>query len=76
MKRLSEKETLLNVISNLLLQMVNVITWFVIPKLILENFGSNVNGLVSSITQFLGYISLIEGGVSGVVIASLYKPFL
>lgn len=66
--------TLLNVITNLILQIVTIISGFVIPKIILIYFGSDVNGLVSSITQFLGYISLIEGGVTGVITASLYKP--
>ena len=68
--------TLLNIISNIILQITNIITWFIIPKMILAYFGSNVNGLVSSITQFLSYISLVEGGISGVVMASLYKPLV
>lgn len=42
--------------------------------MILKTFGSDVNGLVSSLNQFLSYISLIEGGLTGVVLASLYKP--
>lgn len=72
----SKKITLLNIISNIILQFTNILTWFVIPKVILSYFGSDVNGLVSSITQFLSYISLVEGGISGVVMASLYKPIV
>ena len=74
MKRLKGKITLINILANLVLQLANILTWFIIPKLILSYFGSSVNGLVSSLTQFLSYIGLIEGGVTGVVIASLYKP--
>lgn len=37
-------------------------------------YGSAVNGLVSSITQFLGFISLAECGVGAVVQSALYKP--
>lgn len=76
MKSLKNKVTLINILSNIFLQIVNIITWFIIPKIILVYFGSNVNGLVSSITQFLSYISLVEGGLSGVVIARLYKPLI
>ena len=61
MNKMKNKITLLNIFSNIILQITNIITWFVIPKIILNYFGSNVNGLVSSITQFLGYISLVEG---------------
>ena len=54
--------------------MVFVIYGLVVPRLILGSFGSEVNGLVSSITQFLGFISLLEGGLGAVVLAELYKP--
>jgi O-antigen/teichoic acid export membrane protein len=76
MKRLQRKTTILNITANLILQLVNILTWFIIPKLILIYFGSEVNGLVSSITQFLSYIGLIEAGITGVVTASLYKPLV
>ena len=66
--------TLINTIFSLLLQIVTIISGFIIPRLILKTFGSDVNGLVSSLNQFLSYISLIEGGLTGVVLASLYKP--
>ena len=66
--------TFLNASSSLLLQLCLVASNFIIPHLILSYFGSEVNGLVSSINQFLSYISLVEGGVTGVVMACLYKP--
>jgi len=40
----------------------------------LNAFGSEVNGLVNSITQFLGVISFLELGVGAVVQSALYKP--
>lgn len=46
----------------------------ILPRLILSFFGSDVNGLISSITQFLGFISLLEGGLGAVVLAELYRP--
>lgn len=70
------KVTLINIISSLTLQVVTVISGFIIPKIILTNFGSSVNGLVSSLNQFLSYITLIEGGITGVVLANLYKPLI
>lgn len=63
-----------NVITNILQQIVAVLTGIIVPKIILSYFGSEVNGLISSINQFLSYITLIEGGVSSVILASLYKP--
>lgn len=75
MKKILEKRiTLFNTISNLMLQIITVISGFVIPKIILNYFGSEVNGLVSSLNQFLCYISLVEGGITGVLMANLYRP--
>lgn len=63
-----------NIICNLLLQIITIIYGFIVPKIIISHYGSNINGLVSSITQFLGYIALLESGVGPVIKASLYKP--
>ena len=53
------KKAILNIISSLMLQITILICGFIVPKVIITNFGSNVNGLVSSITQFLAYITLL-----------------
>ena len=74
MKKIKNNITLLNIISNILLQIVLIINGFIIPRIILTYFGSEVNGLVSSLSQFLSYINLFEGGLGGVVLANLYKP--
>ena len=74
MKNRFKNTTLLNIICSLFSQLIAIVSGFLIPRLILLNFGSEVNGLVSSIGQFLSYVSLVEGGVSGVVTASMYKP--
>lgn len=65
---------ILNTFSSLLLQVVTIVSGFIIPRLILRTFGSETNGLVGSISQFLNYINLLEGGLNGVIMASLYKP--
>ena len=68
------KKALLNISSNFILQVVTIIYGFIVPKIIITNFGSDVNGLISSITQFLAYISLLESGFGPVVKSALYKP--
>lgn len=73
-QKMRSKKALINIISSFLLQFVTAICGFIIPRAIIMSFGSNVNGLVSSISQFLGYIVLIEMGVGGVTRAALYKP--
>ncbi|MBM6966294.1 lipopolysaccharide biosynthesis protein [Massilimicrobiota timonensis] len=66
----------LNNVMTLIYQIVSVIVGIIVPRLILKQFGSNVNGLVSSITQLLSIISLMDLGVGAVVQSALYKPLL
>lgn len=65
-----------NTISSFILQITTIICGFILPRLILQSFGSEVNGLVNSITQFLALISFLELGVGSVVQSSLYKPLV
>ena len=68
------KKVVYNILTSLLLQVVTVVYGFVVPKIVIDCFGSDVNGLIVSITQFLAYISLLESGFGPVVKATLYKP--
>lgn len=69
-----KKKAVFNIVSSLALQMVTLICGLILPRLLLSFFGSEVNGTISSITQFLSYIVLLEAGVGGVIKAALYKP--
>ena len=66
------KRAIYNIITNLLLQGAMILYGFVVPKVIIDAFGSDINGLVTSITQFLGYITFLESGFGPVVRATLY----
>lgn len=68
------KKAVYNIITNLILQIITIIYGFIVPRIIISNFGSNTNGLISSITQFLAYIALLESGFGPVVKSVLYKP--
>ena len=68
------KKALTNIVTSLLQQLITIICGFIVPKLIIQNFGSDINGLISSITQFLAYITLLESGIGPVIKSVLYKP--
>lgn len=69
-----KKRLIYNTVSSLIFQVTTIICGFILPRLILNAFGSSVNGLVNSIAQFLGIISFLELGVGAVVQSTLYKP--
>lgn len=63
-----------NTAASLIAQITTLICGFVLPRLFLQHYGSEVNGLVNSISQFLSVIAFLELGVGAVVQSSLYKP--
>lgn len=63
-----------NSITSLTYQVVVVISGLILPRYILKYFGSDVNGLISSMTQFLSIIVFLELGVGAVIRSALYKP--
>lgn len=68
------KKLFLNTTTSLIYQFVVVVCGFILPRFFLIYYGTEVNGLVASITQFLGFIMLAECGVGAVVQSALYKP--
>ena len=46
----------------------------VVSKLILITYGSEMNGLLSSINQIFSYVALLEAGIGTATITALYKP--
>ena len=68
------KKLLINTAAPLIYQLVAVVCGFVLPRLILVYYGSEVNGLVNSITQFIAVIAYFELGMGAVVPSALYGP--
>ncbi|MEA4871384.1 MAG: hypothetical protein VB076_01050 [Synergistaceae bacterium] len=63
-----------NSLSTALLQLLTLVAGFIVPKTMLVYYGSEINGLISSILQFIAYFNLVEAGLSGAAIYALYKP--
>ncbi len=71
-----KKKIIYNIIASLTLEIVTVICSFILPRMIISGFGSEYNGIVSSVVQFLSVVTLLRGGVGGVTRAALYKPLV
>ena len=71
---IQKKKLSANVICSLLLQVCVLVSGMILPRLFIGEYGSKVNGLVSGIQQFLGFISFGELGIGAVVQYNLYKP--
>ena len=54
-------------------EIVAIIAGLIVPRLILEAFGSSYNGVVTSVSQFLSFVVLLRAGIGGVSKAYLYR---
>lgn len=68
------KKFFYNSITTAFYQVFVMIAGLITPRIMLKYYGSEINGLVSSITQFIAYFNLVEAGLSGAAIYALYKP--
>lgn len=55
-------------------QIVTLLLGIIIPRLLIVNFGSDVNGLLSSVRQIFVYVSLLEAGIGTAALQALYAP--
>ena len=71
---MSKKKYIYSILASLLGQLISIICGIVLPRILIKYYGSELNGASASISRFLGYIALLEGGIGGVARAALYKP--
>ena len=69
-----KKNAIVNIVASIIAQVITILCGLIVPRLLLSTFGSEANGLVASLTQFLNYIALVEGGLGSVVLTALYGP--
>ncbi len=68
------KQAKYNIYISLLGMIVSTVIGLILPRLFMSEYGSEVYGATNSIAQFLGFITILEGGVGGVARAAFYKP--
>ncbi len=56
-------------------QLIAIILGLIVPRLFITSYGSDVNGLLSTITQIFSYMALLEAGIGQAAKNLLYKPF-
>lgn len=67
------KKALYNLIAQMTYEIVAMVCGLILPRFILSAFGSSYNGMISSIAQFLDYISVLTLGISGSTRIAIYK---
>ena len=69
------KKLSFNITTSLLNKLISIISGLLISREVLFKFGEEMFGLVSSIRNIIGYLGLLEIGLSGSVLYLLYQHF-
>lgn len=67
------KRSFYNLFFGTLGQIVTIAFGILIPRMFILSYGSEVNGFLSSVSQMLVYLNLMEAGVGTTTIQSLYN---
>ena len=68
------KKGILNIGFAALYKVLVMCVGLLIPRLFILNYGSDVNGLQSSIGQIFAYMTLLEAGIGEASLQALYRP--
>ncbi|NHM29992.1 sugar isomerase [Neobacillus terrae] len=71
---MNAKRSFLNILIGIGSQLVTIGLGIFIPRLLMLKFGSEANGLMTSTSQMIVYLSLLEAGVGAASLQALYKP--
>lgn len=55
-------------------QLLTLIFGLIVPRLFIQTYGSEMNGLLSSLGNIYSYLALVEAGVGTAAIQALYGP--
>ena len=73
-KKMKRRQVFSNILSGFLGQVITLLLGIILPRLFIMTFGSEINGLLSSVNQVYVYIGLLEAGVGTATLQALYKP--
>ncbi len=68
------KKSMANMATSYVYKIATMLLGIIIPKLFITGYGSEINGLQSSVTQIFSYITLLEAGIGTSVVQSMFAP--
>ncbi len=71
-----KRQLKLNSITSVITTLFTILNGLIVPKLILESYGSDMNGLTQSVTHFLSFANILDIGIASVAATALYKPLV
>jgi len=76
MRKSKQDRLMTNILSYAILQIVNMLVGLFLPRLYLAVYGSEINGVISTVNSFTTYFSYLEAGLGLTLIHALFKPLV
>ena len=73
LRTMNKTRVLKNLAISSICEAITLILGLILPRVILIAWGSEYNGLISSVTNILRYLSLLEAGINTATLQALYK---
>ena len=70
---MTDNRGLKNIVFGLLNQLITIAFGLILPRMFIMNYGSETNGLISSVNQVYTYVALLEAGIGTASLQALYK---
>lgn len=70
----AKSKSIINIASGIFGQLMTICLGILIPRLVMVSYGSEINGLLSSISQIFVYFGLFEAGIGTASVQALYAP--
>lgn len=70
------ESSILTLVLYLLNTFATIVFGLIYNNLLIRLYGSPINGLISTLTQFVSLFSIIEGGFTTAAIVATYEPFV
>ncbi len=67
------KKITYNLVLGIVSEVLTILLGIIVPRLILTSYGSETNGLLSSVTQIYSYVALLEAGIGTAAVQALYQ---
>lgn len=71
---MKKNKNILNVFVGVISQAIILCMGFIVPRIIMTNYGSDTNGLTNTVVQVFTYLALLQAGISQAAKNALYKP--
>lgn len=57
-------------------QIIILVLGIIVPRITIKSYGSDVNGILGTVSQIFSYMALLEAGIGQAARNALYKPYV